>query len=73
MEDIEKIHTLARKYCMVKSKYWGSKYSKLIKEGKDRLDNGDYTLEAKRLFPKYIVLNAILPEIEWFLPNNFSK
>lgn len=57
---------------MVKSKYWGRRYSMLIKDGKDRLDNGDYTLEAKRLFPRYIVLDAILPEIERSIPNDFS-
>jgi len=73
MEDIEKIHTLARKYCMVKSTYWGRKYSKLIEEGTYRLDSGGYTLEAKRLFPRYIVLDAILPEIERFVPNDFSS
>ncbi|MWC26885.1 hypothetical protein [Paenibacillus sp. MMS18-CY102] len=73
MKDSEKIHTLARKYCMVLSKYWSGKYSKLMSAGRDRLDNGsgDYTVEAKGLFPRYIVLNAILAEIEQYEPDQF--
>ncbi|UKS28419.1 hypothetical protein LOZ80_05645 [Paenibacillus sp. HWE-109] len=72
MDSIELLHTIARKYCMVKSKFWSRKYSRLINGGKDRLADGDYSHEAKKLFPRYIVLNAILPEVERYEPKHFS-
>jgi hypothetical protein len=73
MDSIEILHTIARKYCMVRSKFWSRKYSKLIKGDMDRLSDGDYSPEAKKLFPRYIVLNAILPEVERYEPKHFSS
>lgn len=70
---IRGFHSLARRYCMTKSKYWGRKYSKLMRQGRDREEDGfHYTFDAKRLYPRYVVLGAILPELEKYTPDEFD-
>ncbi|CAM4475363.1 hypothetical protein [Paenibacillus typhae] len=64
MNQAEQLHTLARRYCMIMSRYWGRKYSRLMNAGRDRTEDGGYTVEAEELFPRYLVLDAILAEIE---------
>ncbi|MNB85398.1 hypothetical protein D3C75_323020 [compost metagenome] len=64
MNQAEQLHTLARRYCMIMSRYWGRTYSRLMNAGKDRTEEGGYTLEAETLFPRYLVLDAILAELE---------
>ncbi|MBH5317517.1 hypothetical protein I6N90_06765 [Paenibacillus sp. GSMTC-2017] len=73
-ELIKGLHTVARKYCLTKGMYWSRKYSKLMKQGMEREEDGfDYSLDAKKLYPRYVVLNAILPELERYVPDDFSS
>jgi hypothetical protein len=51
---------------MVMAGYWGRKYSRLMNSGGDRTEGGDYTAEAEELFPRYLVLDAILAELEQY-------
>ncbi|MFF2019712.1 hypothetical protein [Paenibacillus sp. NPDC058177] len=68
------LHSLARRYCITKIDYWGRKYSRLIDQGRDREPDGiDHSLEAKKLFPRYIVLKAILAELERYIPEDFDS
>ncbi|MFC3749544.1 hypothetical protein [Paenibacillus sp. GCM10012306] len=71
---IRGFHSLARRYCITKIDYWGKKYNKLIDQGRDREPDGiDFSLEAKKLFPRYIVLEAILAEMEGYIPEDFDS
>ena len=69
--EIEKLHTAIRRYCMDRYSYWMKKYDELAAVGKDRAGYG-YTQEARCTFPRYNVLNAILVEIERHRPENFA-
>ena len=64
MNQAEQLHTLARRYCMIMSRYWGRTYSRLMNAGRGRTEDGGYTAEAEKLFPRYLVLDAILAELE---------
>lgn len=64
MNQAEQLHTLARRYCMIMSRNWGRTYSRLMNAGRDRTEVGGYTAEAEKLFPRYLVLDAILAELE---------
>ncbi|MDF9839846.1 MULTISPECIES: hypothetical protein [unclassified Paenibacillus] len=64
MNQAEQLHTLARRYCMVMAGFWGRKYTRLMNSGRDRMEDGGYTVEAEELFPRYLVLDAILAELE---------
>ncbi len=68
---IEKLHAAARRYCIDKHNYWTKQYNKIIGTGQAR-DGRIYTSDALSIFPRYIVLNAILVEIEKFTPQDFS-
>ncbi len=71
---IRGFHSLARRYCITNGKYWGRKYSKLQSQGRDREEDGfHYTLDAKKLYPRYVVLDAILPELEKYTPDDFNS
>ncbi len=69
--EIEKLHTAIRRYCMDRYSYWTKEYGELAAMGKDRAGSG-YTQEALCTFPRYNVLNAILIEIERHRPEKFS-
>lgn len=64
MNQAEQLHTLARRYCMIMSRYWGRTYSRLMNTSRDRTEDGGYTAEAEKLFPRYLVLDATLAELE---------
>jgi hypothetical protein len=49
---IEKLHTAARRYCIDRYQYWVEGYSEVVKEGRDRDRNNNYTDEALRVFPR---------------------
>ena len=67
--EIDKLHTAIRRYCMDRHAYWTKKYGELASEGKDRAGYG-YTQEALCTFPRYNVLKAMLIEIERHRPED---
>lgn len=71
-KQIEKLHSAARKYCIEKSHYWRKLYFDLIKSDKKH-NMGSYSDEALNLFPRYNQLDAILIELEKFIPEDFSS
>jgi hypothetical protein len=68
---IEKLHSAARRYCIDKYDYWTKQYSQIAGTGRSR-DGRIYTSTELNVFPRYLVLNAILVEIEKFTPQDFS-
>ena len=73
MNDVEKLHTAIRRYCMDRHFYWTGKYSELNSSGKGFTFGNGYSEEALATFPRYNVLNAILTEIERCKPSDFSS
>ena len=71
-EQLEKLHSAARRYCMERHFYWATEYSKLSSDGKARAGQS-YTKEALSVFPRYNVLNAILTDVERFIPADFDS
>ncbi len=70
MNKIENLHTAIRRYCIENSSRWWGKYYELTSAGTDRAGFG-YTDEALYLFPRYMLLNAILVEVEIYRPEDF--
>src|ERR1044071_6268392 len=59
------IHTAARRYCMDAHSKWCDEYARLAARGEDRENDGyHYTPKARRTFPRYNVLAAILVAVE---------
>lgn len=68
------LHTAARRYCIDRASYWHQEYAKLCGQKKDRQADGyHYTDEAYMIFPRYNVLEAILPEVEKYTGYKFSS
>ena len=65
------LHSAARRYCEERHAFWANEYSKICKAGRDRVGES-YTKETLSVFPRYNVLEAILEEIERFIPEDFS-
>ncbi|HEX8564624.1 MAG TPA: hypothetical protein VF648_03075 [Pyrinomonadaceae bacterium] len=70
-DEINNLHTAIRRYCIDHYSYWMEKYSELAATGKNRSGNG-YTDEALSMFPRYMLLNSILVEIERYRPEEFD-
>lgn len=51
MNQAEQLHTLARRYCMIMSRYWGRTYSRLMNAGRDRTEDGATRQRQKSCFP----------------------
>ncbi len=68
--EIEKLHTAIRRYCMDRYSYWTTKYGELVSAGEHRSGYA-YTKEALCTFPRYNVLNAILVDVERHRPDDF--
>lgn len=63
------LQAAARRYCNERFKHWSTKYSEIVRGGRDRASDGyHYTSEALRVFPRYNVLKAIRVEIEGLEP-----
>jgi hypothetical protein len=62
------LHTAARRYCLERYSYWFERYSEIVRTRGDRQEGG-YTAEALRTFPRYNILNAIRIEIERIDPD----
>jgi len=70
---IEKLHFASRRYCIERSMYWHMQYQVIIDDKKDRDSYGyAYTNEALNTFPRYQILEAILLELEKFIPSDFE-
>ena len=68
---IKNLQTAIRRHCIDNSARWMGKYYKLASAGKERSGLG-YTEEALYIFPRYMLLNAILVEVERYRPEDFS-
>lgn len=71
MNKIENLQTEIRRYCINNYSHWIEKYFELTSIGTDRSGFG-YTDEALYIFPRYVLLNAILVEVESYNPEGFS-
>lgn len=69
---IENFLTAVRRYCIDNSSNWKEKYYEITSSGKDRAGFG-YTDEALYIFPRYVLLDAILTEVEGFIPEDFTS
>jgi len=76
-EPREALHTLARRYCMERHEYWAGVYRDLETSGNARGPVGalawNYTDEAYATFPRYLVWEAILTEVERLNPRSFTN
>jgi len=62
---IEALHTAARRYCIEQAKFWYERYAS------SRVDPD--TEAARVLFPRYLVLQEILVEVERLPPHTFGS
>jgi hypothetical protein len=70
----EALHTAARRYSQERAVLWQQRYSQLSQAGRDQFEGKGsrrYSEEALAIFPRYNVLDAILTEVERFVPNDF--
>ncbi|MDQ3062895.1 MAG: hypothetical protein M3R14_08560 [Acidobacteriota bacterium] len=67
---IENLQTEIRRYCINNSSRWTEKYYELASNGTNRSGFG-YTDEALYIFPRYMLLNAILVKVERYRPEDF--
>jgi hypothetical protein len=65
MTPIEALHTAARRYCVARSALWHERYAQ---SGVDA--NSD---EARRICPRYHVLEAVLTAVEATVPEDFGS
>ncbi|MBA2620549.1 MAG: hypothetical protein H0U87_05050 [Acidobacteria bacterium] len=72
-DEIEKLHTAIRQYCIDRYAYWTENYKKLNALEKGFSVENGYSDEALTVIPRYNVLNAILAEIERHRPADFSS
>lgn len=77
MEHRVALHTAARRHCQERHAYWAEAYRRLDAEGNattrgDKL-NWEYTAEAYTTFPRYLVWEAILNEIERLEPHSVTN
>jgi hypothetical protein len=66
------LHNAARNYCIQRILVWKGVYADLTASGRDHVrlrdDVWEYTKEARGVFPRYNVLDAILLEVERWVP-----
>lgn len=70
IDNIKNLQTAIRRYCIDNSARWREKYYEIASAGNNRSGFG-YTDEALYIFPRYVLLEAILIEIESYLPEDF--
>lgn len=67
------LHDAARRYCVERIGTWHQKYAALGASGLDRVEHrggsGDYTAEARDMFPRHNVLGAVLHDMERWVPD----
>ncbi len=69
------LHSLARRYCEERFAFWSAQYKALCASGgRNRSDNEtEYSDDAFRLFPRYLVLRAILERVEQIVTPSSSE
>lgn len=71
----EALHTAARRYCQERADQWRKRYSELSRDGRNQVEDNEswtYSEEALATFPRYNVVDAILMEVERFVPHDFT-
>lgn len=72
----EGLYTAARRYCIEHHANWAEAYAQLDAAGAARKSLGglkwEYTPEAYGTFPRYLVWDAILAEVERLVPESFA-
>jgi len=63
MDTREALHTLARRHCMERHAHWAQVYEGLCRKESEE-PNWEYSDEANATFPRYLVWQAILDEVE---------
>jgi hypothetical protein len=67
------LQTAARRYCVETHARWCAEYARIVDAGRDRENDGyHYTREARRTFPRYNVVAAILEAVERIDPESLS-
>jgi hypothetical protein len=69
-DKIENLQITIRRYCIDNSTRWREKYYELASVGTERSGFG-YTDEALYIFPRYVLLEAVLVEVESYRPEDF--
>ncbi len=67
-EDIAALHLAARRYCTDRHAHWCDVYDQQRK-----VSSAPYSVQDYRVFPRYLVLGAILTEIERWVPAEASS
>ena len=71
-EQVEKLHTLARRYCEKRIRFWYDEYRRVPNDGRAP-DGYHYSVDALNIFPRYLILEAILADIEALSPADDLK
>lgn len=69
MDASVRLHTAARSYLRDRWQEWADAYSRVLGDGRAE-DGYHYTDEAKNIFPRYQVLDAILVDVERLDPDD---
>ena len=77
MDPIAGLHNAARHCCIARIAHWRKTYSKLAEAQSDlatiEAGESEYTHEALDTFPRHNLLEAILSDVERFIPGDFSS
>jgi hypothetical protein len=66
--DVAALHLAARRHCTDRHTFWCTRYAQ-----RRGFSSGAYSDEDYREFPRYLVLSAILEEIERWVPDDFES
>jgi hypothetical protein len=66
------LHTSIRRYCIERRSLWAGRYDELRAGGRDRKGR-EYSDEALSTFPRYLILDAMLEQIERYRPEEFAS
>jgi len=76
MDEIRALHTEARRYCRARHDEYWEEYRKLVvrlaREEEGYYKTNQYTAEELAVYPRYLVLAAILMEVERLVPDACS-
>ncbi len=66
------LHDAARRYCRTRGRKCRERYDTLDAAGLARPEAGRYSDAALDLFPRYLAMEAVLVEVERFVPSDFA-
>lgn len=72
MNEIEALHTAARRYCLDEGRRWRERYADL-QRGREQRVPYSYSRRDLDTFPRYHVLDAIRVDIELYVPADFAS